>query len=494
MCEIADMTRRDFLKEGAAFAAMGGRRGFLKCALAAGAFPHLAFAAPEGGADLRIGILADLHLHDDAGTTRKLERALRFFREARVDGVLVCGDIAHNGLVPQLEELAAAWQMVFPGDCGLDGMHVEKLFHYGDHDTGGKCHFRGDGTAEKLMEHYGCTRAGLDGMAIAPRRRETWERLFGEPWAPVMHKRVKGYDFVLSQYTAEGHNSAFGLGDFLKGFNPDPRKPFFYSQHRVLRNTACGSGAWGQDNGSAKAMLSRHPNCCAFFGHAHQSAIREDAIWQGAFTAVQVPSLSCVTQEPGHANKPNGWMAEQGMVLSVYGDRMVIQRIDFANRKPLGPAWELPPSSGGMPFAHETRRRAAVRPEFPAGATLSAKMEERGKDGDLHRSLTLEFPIVNGIGGGVRAYDYEVAVDAICFGGNAQRGVKRYFSPKCHFAPSADTGTMTVTYGLDEFKAWNSLKSRNWGALHVAVRPRETFGGVGRALEADVKAAERIGT
>ena len=60
--------------------------------------------------------------------------------------------------------------------------------------------------------------------------------------------------------------------------------------------------------------------------------------------------------------------------------------------------------------------------------------------------------------------------------------------------PFADTGTMTVTYGLDEFKAWNSLKSRNWGALHVAVRPRETFGGVGRALEADVKAAERIGT
>jgi hypothetical protein len=251
-----DLSRRDFLKEGAAFAAMGGRRGFLKCALAAGAFPHLAFAAPEGGADLRIGILADLHLHDDAGTTRKLERALRFFREARVDGVLVCGDIAHNGLVPQLEEFAAAWQKVFPGDCGLDGMHVEKLFHYGDHDTGGKCHFRGDGTAEKLMEHYGCTRAGLDGMAIAPRRRETWERLFGEPWAPVMHKRVKGYDFVLSQYTAEGHNSAFGLGDFLKGFNPDPRKPFFYSQHRVLRNTAFVGGRVGK----GKVFLScPHP-------------------------------------------------------------------------------------------------------------------------------------------------------------------------------------------------------------------------------------------
>ena len=41
---------------------------------------------------------------------------------------------------------------------------------------------------------------------------------------------------------------------------------------------------------------------------------------------------------------------------------------------------------------------------------------------------------------------------------------------------------MKVTYVLDEFKAWNSLKSRNWGALHVAVRPRETFGATGREL------------
>ena len=58
--------------------------------------------------------------------------------------------------------------------------------------------------------------------------------------------------------------------------------------------------------------------------------------------------------------------------------------------------------------------------------------------------------------------------------------------------PFADTGTMTVTYGLDEFKAWNSLKSRNWGALHVAVRPRETFGATGAAIVAEVKASERM--
>lgn len=127
------MMRRDFLKGTAAVA------GMLHFRHVAGAtFAHGA-SAPR----LRIGILSDTHLDGGAAAAQKLERALRFFREARVDGVLVCGDIAHNGLVPQLEEFAAAWQMVFPGDCGLDGMHVEKLFHYGDHDTGGKCHFRG---------------------------------------------------------------------------------------------------------------------------------------------------------------------------------------------------------------------------------------------------------------------------------------------------------------------------------------------------------------
>ena len=204
---------------------------------------------------------------------------------------------------------------------------------------------------------------------------------------------------------------------------------------------------------------------------------------------MQVPSLSCVTQEPGHDNKPNGWHAEQGMLLDVYDKRMVIHRIDFVNGKPVGPSWEIPLGGHEKPFAHETRRRDALMPEFPSGARLVASVKETaGKD----RTLALEFPVVNGLQGGVRAYDYEVTVDAICFGGDTSRIVKRFFSPKCHFEPSVEPETMRVSIALDEFKAWNSLKSRTWGALHVAVRPREVFGGLGRALVADVKASGKI--
>ena len=435
-------------------------------------------ASGDDGRRLRIGILSDIHLKEPVAA-QKLERALTAFRSGRVDGVLICGDLADNGVVPQLEELAKVWAAVFPGSKGLDGEPVERLFHYGDHDNRG--HWMA-GESEGVRQRYGWTEAELAEKACFLHPKEHWERIFGEPWSPVVHKRVKGYDFVLSHYTAKGGNAPLGLADFLKGFKPDPAKPFFYSQHRVLRNTVCGSAVWGQDNGTAGRLLASYPNCCAFCGHSHQTAVREDSIWQGAFTAVQVPSLKYVTFETGHANHPNGNAAEQGMLLDVYDERMVIRRIDFASRKSLASAWTIPLVGGTRPFAHEARRRAAPVPEFAAGARLVAEILS-GKGGE---TLSLDFPVVSGRDGGVRAYDYEVTVDAICFGGDARRVVRRFFSPQCHFARDAEPATMNVRIALGGFVKWKALKSKNRSALHVSVRPREVFGGLGRPLEADV--------
>ena len=38
-------------------------------------------------------------------------------------------------------------------------------------------------------------------MLLSRNRKTAWERCFREPWAPITHKRVKGYDFVLSHFT-----------------------------------------------------------------------------------------------------------------------------------------------------------------------------------------------------------------------------------------------------------------------------------------------------
>ena len=463
------------------------RRGFLSGAAALALGGVCADVSPGGVASrtqelrLRIGILADTHLNTNAAATKKFKRALEAFRKRRVDGVLVCGDLADNGLVPQLEEFAWTWEEVFPRSKGLGGAHVERLFHYGDHDNRGVV-----SVPEDVLKHYGWTESERDANAITLHPKETWERIFDEPWSPIVHKRVKGYDFVLSHYTRELKNSALGLEGFLRDFRPDPRKPFFFSKHRVLRNTVCGPGSWGQDDGTVGRLISSYPNCCAFCGHSHYTAAREDSIWQGAFTAVQVPSLYGVTQEPGHSNKPNGCYAEQGMLLDVYDGKMVIHRIDFVNGKPIGPAWEIPLVCNSRPFAHEARRRTAVAPEFPAGTKLIAEIRQGGDD-MAGKTLSLAFPVISGIGKSVRAYDYEVTVDALCFGGDTRRAVKRFFSPKCHFAPSAEPETMQIGIALNEFTKWNSLKSKNWGALHVEVRPREIFGGLGRAIEADVQ-------
>ena len=471
-----DLTRRCFLRGGAALSGvMVGSCGLRTHASSVG------MVSKE--LRLRIGILSDTHLNNSRIPAQKLKRALETFRKGRVDGVLICGDLTDHGVVPQLKELARIWEEVFPESKGLDGEHVECLFHYGDHDNGGYMH-KGD----NVLKQYGWTNAERNENTIFYHPKEAWECIFKEPWSPITHKKVKGYDFVLSHHMRERSNDALGLEEFFKGFKPNPDKPFFFSKHRVLRNTVCGPYVWGQDNGKVGRILSSYPNCCAFCGHSHQTAVREDSIWQGAFTAVQVPSLRYVTYESGHDNKPNGYHAEQGMVLNVYDDMMSLRRLDFTNGKLLGPTWDIPLGDKTMPYARETRRRAAPVPEFPADAMLSAAIEETAaRGGYSERTLVLEFPVVNGLCGGVRAYDYEITVDAVCFGGDAERIVRRFFSPRCQFAPSAEDSAMKVEIPLARFKKWNALNSRDGGALHVEVRPREIFGGLGRALEADVQ-------
>ena len=434
---------------------------------------------------LRIGILSDVHLRDSSAS-QKLELALLAFRKGRVDGVLICGDLTENGVVPQLEELAKIWEKVFPGSKGLDGNHVERLFHYGDHDNRG--HWM-SGEDVKVCSRYGWSEEELSGNACFRDPRKHWERIFGEPWQPIVHKNVKGYDFILAHYTKRGWKAAEGIKTFLRNFHPAADRPFFYSQHRVFRNTVCGPAVWGQDDGTVGKLLSAFPNCCAFCGHSHMTAVREDSIWQGDFTAIQVPALRYVTRESGHDNRINGFFAAQGMMLSVYGDRMIIDRLDFASKGRLAPSWIVPFESKERPYAHELRRKRAVVPEFPIGARIEAAIRVSvDKNRKKRKTLTLSFPVVTGLAGGVRAYDYEVTVCALCFGGAVSHEVRRYFSPKCDFAPSADAEKMTVSFPLDGFKIWKTLKSPTYGALHVEVRPREVFGGRGNPLVADLTA------
>lgn len=87
-----------------------------------------------GNPNIVIGILSDIHITGDSSVDTFVH-TLEYFRTQRVDGVIIAGDMADNGLLAQLHRVADAWFRVFPDNKGLDGKYTEKLFIYGNHDV-----------------------------------------------------------------------------------------------------------------------------------------------------------------------------------------------------------------------------------------------------------------------------------------------------------------------------------------------------------------------
>lgn len=470
------------------------RRDFLKgtCALGAcvvGGLPALA----DGDERLTIGILSDIHVESETSAA-KFERALRRFRDLRVDGVLICGDLADHGILEELQLVADAWFRVFPDDKGLDGKPVVRLFHYGDHDGGGYAHTKGfKGSGEKLMARYNLTYEEVCAHSIAANRAGVWEKCFKEKWEPIFHRRVKGYDFVLANYTSENSNqgnSTPGLAERLQGLRLDPSRPFFYSQHRVYRGTVGGLMAWGQEDGSAGEILSKYPNCLAFCGHGHLTATDERAIWQGAFSAIEVPSLAYVGLEGDHENYAvselrvkagfprqmapiDNRSANQGLLMKVYADAIRIERLDLVENEPLGEPWQIPLDTTKRPYEPNARRRRAVAPQFPKGSEAKVFINP------ANEKLTVTFPIANPTATTPRAYDYEAVAIAHRIGLEASVVRHQVFSPKIYAPVSKDTGMARCVFGLAEFP--NAARKTKL-EYRAVVWPRDAFGLRGEPL------------
>lgn len=247
---------------------------------------------------LRLGVVSDLHMTTAPGSAESFERTLRYFDGRKADGVLVCGDLTDTGFVEELEIVARTWFKVFPDGRRSDGVPIAQLFHLGDHDMGGYMQRRLENG--KHGELDGRVLPNVDVASI-------WERLFHEPWTPIQVKRVKGCEFVLAHHPrhtreSRGGNVIPGLEKVLAQVGQDPSRPFILSQHRILRDTVCRRFGWGADAGATTVLLRGRANCIAFCGHGHVTATNDENVWQGGFTAVEVPSLSyCLAGVEGTA-------------------------------------------------------------------------------------------------------------------------------------------------------------------------------------------------
>ena len=484
-------SRRAFIGAGGAFALLNG---------------GCAFRAPTGffgggGANVSFGVMSDVHIQRP-GDEEHLLNALRFFRERGVDGVMVAGDIADQGRISQLKIFADAWYAVFPDDKGIDGQKVEKLFIYGNHDIWGFSW--GTKDDPELAKRDGI---GYDDASQA----RVWEELFHEPYSEFWIKNVKGYSFIGGQWTKKDNFD--GLDAFLKAHEKelDPSKPFFYTQHAHPKDTCYGSWAWGHDNGSSTKALSRFPNAVAFSGHSHYTLTDDRSVWQGAFTSINTASMKYSsldyslrdnlnnTNSSGYqgekgrpkahprvyigrfeeANKDasygvNLMQGRQGMLVSVYDDRMVIERREFVTDHSLGDDWvvPLPAGTGAGSFAYGEQAKRKVAPEFASDAKVAVSFVD-DENKDIGRAVQLDCPRAEERGG-CRVFDYEVTATLVEDDVDLVQVQRRFIAPD-FFLPLEEKIPM-CRFRL----ALSDLKLK--GHYRFGVTPVESFGKKGRTI------------
>ena len=468
--------RRDFLLGGGAF-------------LAAAGVSRRTFADAGGSPRLRIGVVSDLHIDAKPNTCVPWEKALMFYRERNVDVVVVSGDIAHCGLVSELKKAGDAWRKVFPGNKRPDGGHVEKVFVTGNHDVDGWKFMKGAANAPSSD-------------IIGHRLAEAWREAFDEDYAPMYLKNVKGYSFVGTHYVNGG--GFFKKGE-IESFLEKHRqvlagtKPFFYVQHYHPKGTCSAPWAWGQDAGHSTAALSRFPNAVAFSGHSHTPLTDDRTLWRGEFTSIGAASMrnlqpfggrenTFISGEPAVGNQQMPVMhthdGNQGQFVTVYDDRIVIERIDFRNLLPAAQDWVVPLPARAETFAE--RGRKAKIPEFPKGAAVKIK-RVKGVDRANRPTdqIVVSFPNVRSSPKGVHAFDFQIAVEAEeadCF---KIWGTKRVFSPHFYWAPEKDNNVVTCVFAEHELPPPSKLTPQRGRKFRFAVSPANCFGGHGAAIRSD---------
>lgn len=316
---------------------------------------------------LRIGILSDVHVSRSYWGEQqheRLEKALRFFKEKGVDGVMIAGDLQENTdaatAMINIEEVTDIWFEVFPDNINdLTGERVEPLFIYGNHDV------------------------GLVDAEYWPERLGTFE----EAWI----KEIKGYQFVGVQYTKEYSDLAANLAAMAE--EKSDGKPFFFIQHQPIVGTLFDADDGLRGTGVPMFdVLKKYSNCVVFSGHTHIPITDERSIWQNnKKKGAQFTAVNCATTNYSGIKdlSVNGDAdaTQQGMYMVVDGSNVTLERysftdmtIDYSQDPPvvnveaaasLGAHWTFDATQKkDRPYDYTLRQEAASQPVFAQDAEL----------------------------------------------------------------------------------------------------------------------------
>ena len=360
-----EISRREFLKGGAAAFGLGGWR---------------LFAMPPGWKhggkpNLVLGVVSDTHLRtankgNGIGANwpdKYFTAALKYFKAQNVDAVVHCGDFAHRGQTHEMEFHADAWRRVF-----ADGREPEKLFVAGNHDLLGADY--GDFVKNRYPDE-----AERAKHVLATDMAANWERIWGEPYSDVWHKEVKGYHFFGRNWGVEDRELANLINTSAGPCGLDEgAKPFFFLQH-------------SRPYAPLRKAVRSHRNAIAFFGHNHWSASNWNMayLYYNTLPVIEVPSCEprgCTALVgDGYISKAKiegrnaTGKGRQGFVVRVYDDMLTIERREFGAGGSLGADWVMPlnwgtgngePGTAKHPFSKGELKKVIGNPQFREGAKL----------------------------------------------------------------------------------------------------------------------------
>jgi hypothetical protein len=301
---------------------------------------------------------------------------------------------------------------------------------------------------------------------------------------------VKGYDFISSEW--KDGKSGFKEAEAwfaANGASLDPKKPFFVFTHYPFSGTTSCSGGGDAYSGE---IFRKFPNAVTFTGHCHWTLNDERSIWQGEFTAIAVPSMSYTTIPGGYENgadsrrgNPKASMMKiparpelreaQGYLVSVFDDRMEVERRDFTEGVEAAPAWIVtPPAAAASRYAFANTEKRTPVPEFPEGAAVSANVcNTEDRDGHWAIMMRLEFPSARARKG--RVYDYEVRIE---MEDGAVPTVKRFLAPAFYRLERDEPARQNFLF--------NAMALPETGKYRFRVYPRNCFGECGKPIESKV--------
>ena len=413
---VFHVSRRRFVGGVLAFGAAGGPR-----LVAAGAD-----AQERVPPRLRFGVMSDVHIGGKPDAEATLEKTLRWFASENVDAVLCAGDIAHSGLIGEMEKFAAVWHKVFPGGLAPDGRKVELMISTGNHDVdawGGRWK---NFTPEQLRAKRICYEDNAE---------KTWQRLFGQKWEIIWRREVKGYTFIGSQWSSLKPPIEKYMKDHAREFVSS--KPFFYCQHAHPAGTCHVPNGTGDSRDESVRALSPFPNAVAISGHSHYAISDERAVWQGAFTSINAGCIHEGAGGFGYDNVTASWHSSYRKKLmasladphpwggdakgggcelvEVFDDHLVVHRQSVVFGKPVGPAFVVPlPARKGGPLDFARRAAAPIAPQFAEGSQITMDYCPKGHalEGVSFKGkpcFYVSFPRAKTVDGS-RVFDYTVEV------------------------------------------------------------------------------------